>query len=55
MGETRNAYTFLDGKPAREKPVGRPRNRWQNNIRMNLREVGCEVVDWIHLSQDKDQ
>jgi hypothetical protein len=51
----RNAYSMLVGKPEGKRPLGRPRRRWKDNIRMELREVGCEAVDLIHLAQDRDQ
>ena len=46
-------YRVLVGKPEGRRPLGRPRRRWVDNIRMNLREVGCGYVDWIGLAQDK--
>jgi hypothetical protein len=55
MGGMRNAYDILVGKPEGKRPLGRPRHRWEDNIRMNLREIGWEGVDWIHLAQDRDQ
>jgi hypothetical protein len=55
MGEMRNAYNTLVGKPEGKKPLGRPRRRWEDNIRMDLREVGWEGVDWMHLAQGRDQ
>jgi hypothetical protein len=55
MGDMRNVYTILFGKPAGKKPLGRPRRRWEDNIRMNLREIGWEGVDCIHLAQERDQ
>jgi hypothetical protein len=48
----RNAYKNLVGRPEGKIPVGRTRHRWKDNIRMDLREIGCEVVDWIHMTQD---
>ena len=42
------------GKPEGKKPLGRPRRRWEENIKMDLQEVGCESMDWIELTQDKD-
>jgi hypothetical protein len=45
----------LIGKPDGKRPQGRPRSRWKNNIRTDLREIGWEGVDWIHLAQDKEQ
>jgi hypothetical protein len=53
MGEMRNAYKVLVGKPEGKGPLGRPRRRW-TDIKMDLREVRCEGVGWIHLAQDKD-
>jgi len=54
MGEMRNAYKILVGKPEGKRPLGRHRHRWEDNIRMGLREIGSEGVDWIHLAQDGD-
>jgi hypothetical protein len=51
--EKRNAYRLLVGKPEGKTPLGRPRHRWEDNIRMDLREVGWSDVDWIGLAQDK--
>jgi hypothetical protein len=50
-----NAYRILVGKPEGKRPVGRPRRRWVNNIKMDLREKGWDGMDWIDLSQDRDQ
>jgi hypothetical protein len=47
----RNAYTILIGKSERKRPLGRPRHRWEDNIKVDLREVGLEGVDWIHLAE----
>jgi hypothetical protein len=55
MGETRNAYRLLAGKPEGRMPLGRPRCRWVDNIRMDLVEVGRGDVDWIGLAQDRDR
>jgi len=55
MGEMRNAYRILVGKPAGKKPLGRPRCTWEDNIRMDLREIGCKGVDWMDLTQERDQ
>jgi hypothetical protein len=49
MGEKRNVYRLLVGKPERNRPLGRPRHRWVNNIRMDLGEIGWGDVDWIGL------
>ena len=54
MGEERGAYRVLVGKPEGKRPLGRPRRRWVDNIRMDLQEVGCGDVDWIGLAQDRD-
>jgi hypothetical protein len=50
MEEMRNAYNILVGKPEGKRPLGRPKRRSKNKIRMDLREIGCEGVDWIHLA-----
>jgi len=55
MGEMRNAYSTLVGGLEEKIPLRRPRHRWEGNIRMDLREVEWEGVDWIHLAQDRDQ
>jgi hypothetical protein len=54
MGEKRNAYRILVGKPEGKKPLGRPRCRWEDNIRMDLREIGWGGINWIDLAQDRD-
>jgi hypothetical protein len=54
-GETRNAYRILVGKPEEKRPLGRPRRRYENNIRTDLRERGWSGIDWIDLAQDRDQ
>jgi len=54
MGEERGAYGVLVGKPEGKRPLGRPRRRWVDNIRIDLLEVGCGYVDWIGLAQDRD-
>jgi hypothetical protein len=51
----RNAYNILVRKPQGKRPLGIPRHKWEENIRMDLRAVRWEVVDWIHLAQDRDQ
>jgi hypothetical protein len=55
MGEKGNAYRLLVGKPEGKRPLGRPRRRWADNIRMDLGEVGWGDVDWIDLAQDKNR
>ena len=54
MGEERGLYRVLVGKPEGKRPVGRPRRRCVNNIRMDLQEEGCGYMDWIGLAQDRD-
>ena len=54
MGEEREVYRILVGKPEGRRPLGRPRRRWVD-IRMDLREVGCGYMDWIGLAQDRDR
>jgi hypothetical protein len=55
MGEKRNAYGILVGKPEGKRPLGRPRCRWMNNIRMDLGEIGGDGVDCLELAQDRDK
>jgi len=55
MGGERGAYRVLVGKPEGKRPLGRPRGRWVDNIRMDLQEVGCGYMDWIGLGQDRDR
>ena len=55
VGEERGVYRVLVGKPEGRRPLGRPRRRWVNNIRMDLQELGCGYMDWIGLSQDRDR
>ena len=55
MGEERGVYRVLVGKLEGRRPLGRPRRRWVDNIRMDLQEVGCGYVDWIGLAQDTDR
>jgi hypothetical protein len=54
-GEKRNAYRLLVGKPEGKRPLGRPRRRWMNNIRMDFGEVGWGDVDWIGLAQERNR
>jgi hypothetical protein len=53
MGEGRVVYRVLVGKPEGKRPLGRPRCRWEDNVRMDLQEVGCGCEDWIGLAQDR--
>jgi hypothetical protein len=55
MGEERKVYTVLVGKPEGKRPLGRPRRRWEDGIRMDLRDIGLRGVDWIRLAQDRDR
>ena len=55
MEQFRNAYRVLVGKPESKRALGRPRRRWEDNIKMDLREVGCDPRDWIDLAEDRDQ
>jgi hypothetical protein len=55
MGEERNVYKVLVGKPEGKRPLGRPRHRWEDGIRMDLREIVWGSVEWIQLAQDRDQ
>jgi hypothetical protein len=55
MGRIRNAYDILVGNPEGNKSLERPRRRWEENIKLDLREIELEVADWIHLDQGVDQ
>ena len=55
MGEERGVHWFLVGKPEGKRPLGRPRRRWENNIKMDLQEVGGGCGDWMELAQDWDR
>jgi hypothetical protein len=55
MGEKRTAYRLLVGKPEGKRPLGRPRCRWVDNIRINLGEVGWSDVDWNDLAEDRNK
>jgi hypothetical protein len=55
MGEGRDVYRVLVGKPEGKRPLGRPRRRWEDNIKMDLQEVGRGGMDWIELAQDRDR
>jgi len=55
MGERRDVYRVLVWKPKGKRPLGRPRRRWEDNIKMDLQEVGCGYMEWIELAQDRDK
>ena len=55
IGERRGVYRVLVGKPEGKRPLGRPWRRWEDNIKMDLQEVGYGGVDWIELTQDRDR
>jgi hypothetical protein len=55
MGEERKLYKVLAGKPEGKRPLGRPRRRWGDGIRLDLREIGLGGVDWIRLAQDRER
>ena len=55
VGEGRGVYRVLVGKPEGGRPLGRPRRRWEDNIRLDFREVGCDCEDWMELAQDRDR
>jgi hypothetical protein len=55
MGKERVVYRVLVEKPEGRRSLGRPRHRWEDNIRMDLREVGCGCVDWMELAQDNNR
>jgi hypothetical protein len=55
MGEVRGAYNLLVLRPEGRRPLGRPRRRWEDNIKMDLREIVFWDVDWINLAQDRDR
>jgi hypothetical protein len=55
MGEGRGAYRILLGRPEGRRPLGRPRRRWEDNIKINLQEVGWKGVDWIDMTEDRDR
>jgi hypothetical protein len=55
MEEGRGAYRILVGRPEGRRPLGRPSSRWEDNIKMDLQEVGWEGMDWIDMAQDRDR
>jgi hypothetical protein len=50
-----NAFRILEGKPERKRPLGRPRRRWEDDAKMDIKEIGWSDIDWIRLAQDRDQ
>jgi len=54
MEEERGVYKVLVGKPERKRPLGRPRRRWEDNIKVDIQEMECGGMDWIELAQDRD-
>jgi len=54
-GDEKGVYRVLVGKPEEKRPLGRPRRRWEDNIKVDLQEVGCGGMDWIELAQDRDK
>ena len=55
MGEKRGVYRVLVGEPERKRPLGRPKRRWEDNIKMDLQEVECGGRDWLEMAQDRDR
>jgi hypothetical protein len=55
MGEGRGVYRVVVGKPEGTKPLQRPRSRWEYNIKMDLQEVVCRIMDWVGMAQDRDK
>ena len=55
MDQSRNAHRVFMGKPKGKRPLGRPRRRWEDNIKMDLREMVCDPGDWIDIAEDRDQ
>ena len=54
MEEVKSAFKILIGTPTGKRPLGRPRDRWENNIRMDLKEIGINMRNWVDLAQDRD-
>jgi len=55
MGKMGGVYRDLVGKPVGKRPLGRPRRKWEDNIKMDLQELGCGCMDWIELAKDRDR
>jgi len=54
-GDRRCVYRVSLGKPEGKRPLGRPKRKWEDNVKMNLQDLGCEGMDWIELAQDRDR
>ena len=54
-GERRGVHRVLVGKPEEKRPLGRPRHRWEENIKMDLQEVRCGYMDWMEVAQERDR
>jgi hypothetical protein len=55
MVERRGIYGVLVGKPERKRPLGKPRHRWEDNIKVDFQEVGCGGMDWIEVAKDRER
>jgi len=55
MGKGKSVYRVLVGKSQEQRPLGRPMRRWEDNVKMDLQDVGCGGMDWIELAQDRDR
>jgi len=55
MGERRDVYRVLIGNPEGKRILGRPRRKWEDNIKMDVQKIGCGLIDWIELAQDRDR
>jgi hypothetical protein len=55
MGAMRNAHKILVGKPEGKRPLAKPKRTWEDNIRIDIKEIGWQGVDWMHMAQDRDQ
>jgi len=55
MGEKRSVYSVLVGRPEGKKPLGRARRRWEDNIKLDVQNVGCKSMDWVDLAQNRDR
>jgi hypothetical protein len=55
LGKGRSVYRVLVGKPEGKRPLGRPRRRWEDNIKAHLQDIGCDDMDWIELAEDRNR